>query len=117
MVLVDTSVWIDHLRDANARLGDLLLDGQVVVHPFVIGEIALGALKRRADILELLDQMPGVPVASDREVRALIERRGLMGQGIGLVDAHLLASAMLADVSLWTFDRRLGDVAAMLRIA
>lgn len=117
MVLVDTSVWIDHLRHANARLGGLLQRGQVVVHPFVAGELALGELRHRAAVLALFAQMPQAPVASAAEVLTFIEQRDLIGKGIGLVDAHLLASAVLADVSLWTFDKRLGDVATTLRIA
>jgi predicted nucleic acid-binding protein len=115
-VLVDTSVWIDHLRRANVRLGALLHGGQVVVHPFVVGELALGNVRRRAAVLGLLANMPRAPVATDAEVLTFIERRDLIGKGIGLVDAHLLASAVLAGVALWTFDKRLGDVATMLRI-
>ncbi len=117
MVLVDTSVWIDHLRQANVRLASLLEGGQVLVHPFVVGELALGKLRRRATVLALFAKMPRAPVASDAEVLTFIERRDLIGKGIGLVDAHLLASAVLAGVSLWTFDKRLGSVARTLRIA
>ena len=117
MVLVDTSVWIDHFRQANTRLSELLQAAEVVVHPFVVGELALGKLRRRAEVLELFGKMPRAPVASDAEVLTFIERRDLFGRGIGLVDAHLLASAVLAQISLWTFDKRLGAVAVTLRIA
>ena len=117
MVLVDTSVWIDHLRRCNARMSELLQAAEVVVHPFIAAELALGKLQRRAEVLALFERMPRAPVASDAEVLTFIERRDLIGRGIGLVDAHLLASAVLAGVLLWTFDKRLGAVAATLRIA
>ena len=117
MVLVDTSVWIDHLRNDNRRLAALLQAAQVVVHPFVVGELALGTLRRRAEILGLLSRMPQSPVASHAEVLTFIERRDLLGKGIGYIDALLLASAVLADVLLWTYDKRLQAVAESQAIA
>lgn len=116
MVLVDTSVWIDHLRGGDENLTAALEQGRVLTHPFVIGELACGNLRRRADIMRLLGELPHAPVASDTEVLAFIERRRLMGRGIGLVDAHLLASVTLAgSASLLTRDRRLAAIATELR--
>jgi predicted nucleic acid-binding protein len=117
MVLVDTSVWIDHLRMRDERMTAHLRRAEVVVHPFVIGEMALGELRRRAEILLLLSRMPQSPVALHLEMLAFIEGRSLRGRGIGYVDAHLLASAFLAGASLWTHDKRLHGVALSLGVA
>ncbi len=118
MILVDTSVWIDHLRAADEHLVSLLNDGRVLTHPMVIGELACGSLPERNEVLSLLARLPRVPVAADDEVLILIERHGLMGRGIGYIDAHLLASAALAETALlWTRDRRLSSVAAGLRLS
>ena len=117
MILVDTSPWVDHLRRSNARLAALLENGQVASHPFVLGELALGSLRSRADILTYLGNLPAVPVAQHDEVLALVEGRRLMGTGIGWVDAHLLASTLLADVRLWTLDRPLARQARRLGVA
>ena len=117
MILVDTSVWIEHLRRGHAGLSSLLEQGQVAMHPFVTGEIALGSLKRRAEVLGLLAELPAVPVVTHEEVLEVIERRGLAGAGIGWVDAHLLASALVGRSSLWTLDRRLSAVAGRLDVA
>lgn len=118
MVLVDTSVWIDHLRHGDANLAAALEQGEVLTHPFVIGELACGNLRRRAEIMRLLAELPRAPVASDAEVMEFIERRRLMGRGIGFVDAHLLASVILAgSASLLTTDRRLAALATELRSA
>jgi predicted nucleic acid-binding protein len=114
LILVDTSVWVDHLRRKNARLEAALLDGQVISHPFVIGELALGHLLRRREILGLLSELPQATLATHEEVLALVDRHHLAGAGIGWIDAHLLASAALTGVSFWTLDRRLGAVAARL---
>ena len=111
MILVDTSVWVEHLRRGLPRLATLLQEGEVLIHPCVIGELACGNLRNRQQVLELLQGLPAVTVASDAEVLQLIEREQLMGRGIGYVDTHLLASARLSHCSLWTQDRRLGDVA------
>ena len=111
MILVDTFIWVEHLRRGLPRLVTLLQDGEVLIHPWVIGELACGNLRHRAQVLELLQGLPVAMVASDAEVLHLIERDRLMGRGIGYVDAHLLASARLSHCRLWTQDRRLADVA------
>jgi predicted nucleic acid-binding protein len=108
---VDTSVWVEHLRHGLPRLATLLQAGEVLIHPWVIGELACGNLRKRSQVLELLQGLPAVTVASDAEVLLLIERDRLMGRGIGYVDAHLLASARLSHCRLWTQDRRLAAVA------
>ncbi len=114
MILVDSSVWVEHLRRGHPRLAALLEEGEVVTHPFVIGELALGRLAPRAEILALLANLPRVDVAEHAEVLSLTERHALFGRGIGWVDAHLLASAALSRAGLWTFDRRLVAVGADL---
>lgn len=116
-VLVDTSVWITHLSKGNAELRKLLDAGEVLAHPLVIGELACGNLKNRAEILALLRTLPSARVAGDAEVLAFIEVRKLVGKGLGLVDVHLLASAVLSRAPLWTVDRRLRDAAASLGLA
>ena len=111
MILVDTSVWVEHLRRGLPRLAALLQEGEVLIHPWVIGELACGNLRNRQQVLELLQGLPAATVASDAEVLLLIERDRLMGRGIGYVDAHLLASARLSHCRLWTQDGRLTTVA------
>lgn len=111
MILVDTSVWVAHLRAGEPGLVARLEAGDVLSHPFVIGEIAMGNLRDRADLLAALRNLPAADVAKDAEVLAFIEREALHGLGIGYVDAHLLAAVRLTrDARLWTFDRRLADV-------
>ena len=118
MILVDTSVWVDHLRSGAPTLAAELERGNVLTHPFVVGELACGNLKQRGEILELLDELPKAPVATDREALDFIERRALMGRGIGYIDVHLLVSAALAGPArLWTRDRRLAAVSAALDLA
>ena len=118
MILVDTSVWIDHLRGGDAVLESLLDRGGVLGHPFVIGELALGNLRRRDLVLGALRQLPRAAVASDEEVFGFIEARRLFGHGIGYIDAHLLASVRLTpDARLWTRDRRLRAIAGQLELA
>ncbi|MCR9121925.1 MAG: PIN domain-containing protein [Phyllobacteriaceae bacterium] len=118
MILVDSSVWVDHLRGASPVLRELLERNRVIVHPFVISEIALESLRQREAVIALLDAMPRAAVATHGEVMGFIDRHGLYGQGIGYVDAHLLASAMLSDGgTLLTADKRLGAAAARLGIA
>jgi hypothetical protein len=118
VILVDTSVWIDHLRRPDDGLAKALGDAKVVAHPFVIGEIALGALARRELTLRNLRGLPAAVVATDSEAASLIEREQLFGEGIGYVDVHLLASARLTpETRLWTRDRRLARVAARLGLA
>lgn len=111
MILVDTSVWVEHLRRGLPRLATHLQDGEVLIHPWVIGELACGTLRNRQEVLELLQGLPAATVASEAEVLLLIERDHLMGRGIGYVDVHLLASARLSHCRLWTQDRRLAAVA------
>jgi predicted nucleic acid-binding protein len=118
MILVDTSVWVDHLRVPVARLVSLLQRTEVLIHPFVVGELAVGNLRNRQRILADLRELPTASVATDAEVLAFIDRAGLHGRGIGYVDAHLLAATMLTgSAALWTFDRRLAEVATELRLA
>ena len=118
MMLVDTSVWIDHLNGKDGSLGELLEQTLVLTHPFVIGELACGNLKNRAQILDNLRALTQLPAASDAEVQFFIERKHLMGKGIGYVDAHLLAAVVLAGpVGLWTRDTRLRQAADSLGIA
>lgn len=115
MILVDTSIWVDHLRSSEPRLVSLLGDNTVLGHPHVAGELALGALKQRDAVLKSLLGLPQAVVARDPEVMALIESAGLHGVGIGYVDAHLLAACRLTPrARLWTRDKRLGAVAARL---
>ena len=116
MILVDTSIWVDHLRKGNKRLTTLLNDTQVACHPFVIGELACGNLKNRRRILDLLADLPRVDLAQHSEVLELVETRKLSGQGIGWIDAHLLASALLSGTPLWTADKRLRGLSALLGI-
>ena len=116
MILVDTSVWVDHFRRGNARLAAVLEGAEVLCHPFVIGELACGDLGPRREILSRLAQLPQAPPASHEEVLAFIESRRLMGSGIGWVDAHLMSSAVLAGAPLWTLDKRLAEIARSLEI-
>lgn len=118
MVLVDTSVWIDHLRAGEPSLAALLAEGQVLMHPFVLGELALGNLRQRDLILGALQDLPRTSVAMDHEALRFISRHALHGQGIGYLDAHLLASTSLTPGSrLWTRDKRLLAAAARLDLA
>jgi predicted nucleic acid-binding protein len=118
VILVDTSVWVDHLRAGDRTLVRLLENSQVLVHPFVIGELALGNVRQRANLLAELQNLPHAPVASDQEVLRFIELHELFGLGIGYVDAHLLAAVRLsAGSSLWTRDKRLLAIAVHLGTA
>jgi predicted nucleic acid-binding protein len=118
VILVDTSVWVDHLRDGDQELAELLDLGLVLVHPFVVGELALGRFRHREIILEALLQLPQTVVATDGEVLAFISRQKLFGRGIGYVDVHLLAAVRLTTGSkLWTRDRHLLETAHGLRLA
>ena len=118
MILVDTSVWIDHFHSRVPALAELLDEGEVLTHPFVIGELACGTLKHREQVLDSLTNLPAMVVATDDEVLRFIERHRLMGKGIGYVDAHLLAAVRLTeDAELWTRDKRLREVASILRLA
>jgi predicted nucleic acid-binding protein len=118
MVLVDTSVWVDHLQRSNAELAALLNRGQVLVHPFVVGELALGSLQQRSTILEALRNLPACASATDAEVLGFINTHALHGIGIGFVDAHLLASSRLTPAAkLWTLDKRLQAAATRLDLS
>jgi predicted nucleic acid-binding protein len=110
-VLVDTSVWVDHLRRGNARLVACLETAQVDTHPFVIGELACGNLARRREILGLLRALRSLPIVDHDEVLEFIAALQLHGRGLGWIDIHLLASARMARVPLWTLDKRLFAVA------
>ena len=118
MILVDTSVWVDHLRRSDKQLVRALNRTQVLTHPFVIGELACGNLKQRSTVLRLLKDLPRSSPATDDEVLFFIDRHSLMGQGIGYVDAHLLAAAKLhGGARLWTRDKRLTRLADQLGVA
>ena len=117
MILVDTSIWIDHFRSTDLTLVRALQDGQVLVHPFVLGELALGVITVRNLALSYLSQQPKPAIATADEVLGLIERSGLQGAGIGYVDAHLLASALLTpDARIWTRDQRPAAVAERMGV-
>lgn len=116
MIVVDTSVWIDHLSKGDSEMAKRLQAGEVFCHPFVIGELACGNLGNREEILKLLRALPQSPKVEDDEVLQFIEGRKLMGKGLGLVDMHLLASCQLSGASIWTRDRRLLEVAALLQL-
>ena len=117
MVLVDTSIWVSHLRDGHPELKKLLLEGKVVCHPFVIGELACGSLENRKKILRLLKALPMAQQASDEEVLYFIETHRLMGLRLGLIDVHLLASALLSGIPLWTLDSPLRKAACELGVS
>jgi predicted nucleic acid-binding protein len=116
MVLVDTSVWADHLRQNVPLLGGLLEAGEVTTHPFVIGELACGNLANRAEILALLSSLPLVEIATHSEALHLVDTHNLHGRGIGWIDVHLLSSALLSRVPIWTRDRRLQAASKALGI-
>ncbi len=112
MILVDTSVWIDHFRGRTNRLHECLDRGIVLIHPFVIGEIACGNLKNRSYVLTMMSHLPSAVTAVDKEVIDFIEKRSLYGRGVGYIDTHLLAStALTSDARLWTMDTRLQKIA------
>lgn len=117
MILVDTSVWIDHLRKNEPVLAELLLQNKVLCHPFVRGELALGNLQQRNKILSALDNLPQAPLVFTEEVNFFIESHQLFGLGIGYIDAHLLASTkLIGNAKLWTRDKRLSSAATKLKI-
>ena len=116
MVLVDTSVWVTYLRKGSTGLAALLNDGEVLCHPFILGELACGNLKNRAVILSYLELLPMSIVAEHEEVMTFIEDNRLMGKGLGYVDVHLLASAVLTGVLIWTLDNKLAQTADNLHL-
>jgi predicted nucleic acid-binding protein len=117
MVLVDTSVWVAHLRNGNIGLEALLNKGVVVCHPFIVGELACGNLHNRSEILLHFQALPQAITAEHQEVLQFIENYCLMGTGLGFIDMHLLAAARLSNAALWTLDKRLKDVAVRLGLA
>ena len=118
MILVDTSVWVDHLQRGNNGLAERLLGGLVCTHPYVVGELALGNLKQRATVLEAVQHLPSLGTATDREVLAFIDAHALHGTGVGYVNVHLLAAVLLTPGStLWTLDKRLHEAATRVGVA
>ena len=117
MVLVDTNIWINHFRKKDADLVAFLNVGSVVCHPFIIGELAAGNLTNRIEILNLFQSLPSTPVVEPSEYLEFVDSRKLMGKGLGFVDIHILASAILSGVPLWTSDKRLAKAAEDLGIA
>ena len=117
MILADTSIWVDHFRSGNDELRKQLINRRIVMHPFIVGELALGSLSKRAATLAYLEHLPSVRVARLDEVRRMVEARSLYSQGIGLIDAHLIASVFInPSTQLWTRDKRLRCVAESLGI-
>lgn len=116
MVLVDTSVWISHLREGNSELARLLNDGEVICHPYIVGELACGNLGNRPEILSLLQALPKATQAEHEEVMQFIDDNKLMGNGLGYIDVHLLASAALTGVPIWTLDKKLEKVSSKLNL-
>ena len=117
MVLVDTSIWVNHLRRGDRHLENLLMNGDVVCHPFIIGELACGNIRNRNEILSLLKTLPSTPTVDMAEYLFFVERNHLFGVGIGFVDVHLLASAKLSGTRLWTADKKLTEAALHLKIS
>ncbi len=116
MILIDTSVWIDHIRSEIPKLSSLLVTRDAILHPFVFGEIALGSLKTRKRFLAELAELPSAVVASDAEVLSMIELNRIYGTGVGYVDCHLLASALLSGTKFWSRDKRLMKIASKLHV-
>ena len=116
MILADTSVWVDHLRREVPDFASLLSEGQILAHPFVIGELACGNLRNRLEILSLLAALPPAKVAADEEVLRFVSQRKLYGSGLGWVDVHLLASSLLTGCALWTTDKALAAAAEGLKL-
>jgi predicted nucleic acid-binding protein len=116
MILVDTSVWIDHLRENDPQVSALLLANNLLTHPFIVGELACGSLKNRANLLALMQGLPQLPIIADPAVLRFIEDRQLMGLGIGYIDAHLLCAAAHHATHIWTRDKRLNRAAKALSL-
>lgn len=116
MVLVDTSVWVRHLREGDSDLERLLHDGKVMCHPYIVGEIACGNMKNRSEILSLIQDLPQAIPAQHEEILRFIESNHLMGRGLGYSDVHLSASALLTGIPMWSYDKRLNEVNEMLGI-
>jgi hypothetical protein len=117
VILADTSVWIDFLRQSGEEMRNLLADGQIVMHPFIVAEVSLGSMRNRRKVIEELDSLREVSVAQLGEVRQMIEDHTLYSKGIGLTDAHLLASCLLTPgIALWTRDAAMGRAAKSMGI-
>ena len=116
MILVDASIWVSHLRQSSRQLEKLLMNAEVMCHPFIIGELACGNLKNRNEIISLLQSLPMAPTVEFDEFLFFIDKNQLMGKGIGFVDVHLLASAQLTGVPMWTGDKRLKSAADQLEL-
>jgi hypothetical protein len=116
MVIVDTSIWVTHLRQGSRQLEKLLYDAEVMCHPFIVGELACGNLKNRNEIISLLQSLPMAPTIEFDEFLFFIDRHHLAGKGVGFVDVHLLASAQLTGTPLWTAEKRLESAADQLEL-
>ncbi len=114
MVLVDTSVWVHHFRSSESQLISLLNNSEVMIHPFIMGELACGNLRNRREILSLLNSLTSTDILDPNDVLFFIEKNSLMGKGVGLIDVHLLAAAKLENVPLWTNDKNLATLAKKL---
>ena len=117
LILADTSIWILHLREGESHFIQLLEQGFVACHPFIIGELACGNIRNRSEILSLLKTLPSTPTVDIAEYLFFVERNHLFGMGIGFVDVHLLASAKLSGVPLWTADKKLKEAALHLKVS
>lgn len=115
-ILVDTSVWVQHFREGSPKLADLLKDGCVLCHPFIIGELACGEINNRKEVLLLLSRLPEAVQAEHKEVLQFIEKKKLMSQGLGYVDVQLLAAAALSDALIWSTNKKLNAAAQKLKI-
>ncbi len=115
-ILVDTSVWVKHLREGHHSLAELLELGTVACHPFIIGELACGGIKNRNEILGLLNDLPLTDMLDHSDVMEFIERRQIMNKGIGYIDVHLLGAALVSKTPLWTLDKALQNMAGLLSI-
>jgi predicted nucleic acid-binding protein len=116
MILVDTSVWVNHLRESDPHLSSLLVQNRVLVHPWIVGEIACGSFAQRLMVVELLRSLPQLTTAGDEEVLFFLERHLVFGKGIGYIDAHLLTAAMIDNCKIWTTDKRMALIATRLNI-
>ena len=117
MILVDTSVWIDHFHHSDEDLRELLLSNQVCIHPYILGELSCGNISNRKEVLSLLRTLRRIDLVLDEEVFTLMEQRNLYGKGLGFIDIHLLASAMIHHLPIWTRDKSLRLVAGQLGIS
>ena len=117
MIIVDTSLWVVHLRKGHSHLEELLLEAEVACHPFIIGELACGNIQNRKELLALLQTLPMAPLVTMTELLHFIESNRVMGMGIGFVDVHLLAAARLSGMSLWSLDKKLIVAAKILDVA